>query len=260
MKIRYYYLIRVQFLGFRYSGWQRQPGQRTVEGMLLKTLKYLLPKQKFKILGAGRTDAKVSALDAAFELLIEDSPISDISYFIKTFNNNLPSDIKILKVDNIDKDFNIIKDSKTKDYEYFFSFGEKNHPFCAPFMANILEDLDIDIMTKAAALYAGTHNFKAYTAKHKENKQVVRTLTSCSISENSEISASFFPKQSYVLRISGKGFMRYQVRMIMGALILLGRGLLNLEEIKYSLTGDSDITIPYIAPGSGLVLNKLEFE
>jgi tRNA pseudouridine38-40 synthase len=260
MKRRYYYLIRVQFLGFRYSGWQKQPGQRTIEGMLLKTLKYLLPQQKLKILGAGRTDAKVSALDAAFELILEETPISDISNFIRLFNNNLPADIKILKIDNINKNFNIIKDSKSKEYRYFFSFGDKNHPYCAPFMANILEDLDINIMTKAAALYIGTHNFKAYTAKHVENKKVIRTITSCTIKENKEIKANFLPKQSYVLTICGKGFMRYQVRMITGALILLGRGLFSLDEIQLSLTQDTNIKIPYIAPGSGLVLNKLEFE
>jgi tRNA pseudouridine38-40 synthase len=260
MKRRHYYLIRVQFLGFRYSGWQKQPGQRTIEGMLLKTLKYILPQQKLKILGAGRTDAKVSALDAAFELIIEETPISDISDFVKLFNKNLPSDIKVIKVDEVNKNFNIIKDSKLKEYCYFFSYGEKNHPFCAPFMANILEDLDIDIMIKAAALYKGTHNFKAYTAKPGENKQVTRTLSYCEIIKNTEINASFFPKNSYVLRICGKGFMRYQVRMIMGALIQLGRGLLSLDEIERSLMEDTDIKISYIAPGSGLVLHKLEFE
>ena len=257
---RYYYLIRVQFLGFRYSGWQKQPGQRTIEGMLLKTLKFILPQHKFKILGAGRTDAKVSALDAAFQLILEETPISDITEFLNLFNNNLPSDIKVLKVDYIDKNFNIIKDSKSKEYRYFFSFGEKNHPFCAPYMANILEDLDIDLMIKAAALYAGTHNFKAYTAKPGENKQVTRTLTSCEIIENTEINASFFPKRSYMLRICGKGFMRYQVRMIMGALILLGRGLLTIHDIESSLLDGTDIKISYVAPGSGLVLHRLEFE
>ncbi|MGB5270644.1 MAG: tRNA pseudouridine(38-40) synthase TruA [Eudoraea sp.] len=259
MKRRHYYLIRVQFLGFRYSGWQKQPGQRTIEGMLLKTLKYILPQQKLKILGAGRTDAKVSALDAAFELIIEETPISDISDFVKLFNKNLPSDIKVIKVDEVDKNFNIIKDSKFKEYCYYFSYGEKNHPFCAPFMANILEDLDIEIMTKAAALYKGTHNFKTYTAKPGENKQVTRTLSYCEIIKNTEIYASFFPKNSYVLRICGKGFMRYQVRMIMGALIQLGRGLLSLDEIERSLMEETDIKISYIAPGSGLVLHKLEF-
>lgn len=260
MKRRHYYLIRVQFLGFRYSGWQKQPGQKTIEGMLLKTLKYILPQQKLKILGAGRTDAKVSALDAAFELIIEETPISDISDFVKLFNKNLPSDIKVVKVDEVHKNFNIIKDSKLKEYCYFFSYGEKNHPFCAPFMANILEDLDIVIMTKAAILYKGTHNFRAYTAKPGENKQVTRTLSYCEIIKNTEIKASFFPKSSYVLKICGKGFMRYQVRMIMGALIQLGRGLLSLDEIERSLMEDTDIKISYIAPGSGLVLHKLEFE
>jgi len=62
---RYYYLIHVQFLGFRYSGWQKQPNQKTVEGMLVKTLKFVLPNAKFKILGAGRTDARFSALNTA---------------------------------------------------------------------------------------------------------------------------------------------------------------------------------------------------
>lgn len=260
MKKRYYYLIRVQFLGFRYSGWQKQPGQKTIEGMLFKTLKFILPQQKFKILGAGRTDAKVSALNAAFQLILEDTSISDMSDFIKLFNENLPSDIKVLKVDNFDKNFNIIKDSKSKEYRYFFSYGEKNHPFCAPYMANILEDLDIDLMIKAAALYTGTHNFKAYTAKPGKNKQVIRTITSCEILENTEINASFFPKRSYMLRICGKGFMRYQVRMIMGALVQLGKGLLTIHDIKSSLLAGTDIKISYVAPGSGLVLHQLEFE
>jgi len=260
MKERYYYLIRVQFLGFRYSGWQKQPGQRTIEGMLAKTLKYILPQKRFKILGAGRTDAKVSAIDAAFELIIDETPISDMTGFINLFNKNLPADIKILKVDKIDNNFNIIKHSKSKEYRYIFSFGEKNHPFCAPFMANILEDLDIDLMKQAAALYKGEHNFKAYTAKPGENTQVVRTLTSCEIVENTLFSGSFFPKRSYMLRICGKGFMRYQVRMIMGALIQLGRGLLSVHEIESSLKEGTDVKISYIAPGSGLILHQLEFE
>jgi tRNA pseudouridine38-40 synthase len=260
MKERYYYLIKVQFLGFRYSGWQKQPGQRTIEGTLVKTLKYILPQQRFKILGAGRTDAKVSANHAAFELIIHETPILDIENFLKLFNNNLPSDIKILKVDNIDNNFNIIKHSKSKEYCYVFSFGEKNHPFCAPFMANILDDLDVNIMKEAAALYKGKHNFKAYTAKPGDNTQVVRTLTSCEIVENTLYNGSFFPKRSYMLRICGKGFMRYQVRMIMGALIQLGRGLLSIREIELSLQEDTDVKISYIAPGSGLILNHLEFE
>ena len=61
-----YYLVHIQYLGFRFHGWQRQPGVKTVESMVVKTLAFILGHEDFKILGAGRTDAMVSAGDAAF--------------------------------------------------------------------------------------------------------------------------------------------------------------------------------------------------
>lgn len=260
MKRRYNYLVRVQFLGFRYSGWQKQPGQKTIEGMLSKTLKFILPGQRFKILGAGRTDAKVSALDAAFELIIEESPITDVEEFMNNFNNNLPPDIKVIKINNINNNFNIIQHSKSKEYCYIFSFGEKNHPFCAPYMANITENLDLNIMIKAAAFFVGTYNFKAYTVKPGKNTQLIRTVTKCEIVENTLLVANFFPKRSYMLRVCAKGFMRYQVRMIMGALIQLGKGHISINDIELSLKEGTGIKFAYVAPGSGLLLNHLEFE
>jgi tRNA pseudouridine38-40 synthase len=254
------YLIRIQFLGFRYSGWQEQPNQKTVEGMILKTLKFVLPGRTLKILGAGRTDAKVSALDAAFELFLEGAPISDPIAFMNLMNFNLPSDIKIVDVSDINKGFNIIKNSKLKEYVYLFSFGAKNHPYCAPFMANIQEDLDIELMKTAARLFEGKHNFSSYTVKRKENKMLERQIISCYIIENDLLKANFFPEDSYALCIKSQGFMRYQVRMIMGALIQLGKGELQFTEIKASLLPGGNLKLTYVAPGSGLLLNKLEFE
>ncbi|MGB3149310.1 MAG: tRNA pseudouridine(38-40) synthase TruA, partial [Maribacter sp.] len=93
-KKRFHYMVRLQYLGFRYSGWQIQPGQRTIEGMLVKTLKFILPNTKLKILASGRTDAKVSALDAVFELFIEDRPLQELDAFMNLFNINLPPDIR----------------------------------------------------------------------------------------------------------------------------------------------------------------------
>jgi len=252
---RYQYIIKTQFLGFRYSGWQKQPGQRTIEGMLLKTLKFILPQSTVKILGAGRTDAKVSAKEAAFELFT-DTEITNTSDFIQLFNANLPADIRIVSCETTDVDFNIIQDIRLKEYHYYFSFGSKNHPFCAPFMANILDVLDIELMKKAAVLFVGTHDYKSYTVRHKKNAKFKRSIISCALELNTELTASFFPEKSYVLKVSGKGFMRYQIRMMMGALIKLGRGELNLEDIKASLYEDSRLTLNYVAPGSGLILHR----
>ncbi|MEO0526490.1 MAG: tRNA pseudouridine(38-40) synthase TruA [Bacteroidota bacterium] len=259
-KERYYYLIRVQFLGFRYSGWQKQPKERTIEGMLTKTLKFILPPVKFKILGASRTDAKVSALDAAFELFLENTPILNLEEFILTFNANLPPDIKITAIVNTDSTFNIIQHGKVKEYVYLFSFGQKNHPYCAPYLMNHVGDLDIKAMKNAALLFAGTHNFRAYTSRPREHTRFIRTLLLCEIQENKLLKANFFPEKSFALHIKGNGFMRYQVRMIMGALIQLGRGELGIEDIKASFNDDSVMKITFVAPGSGLHLNKLHFE
>ncbi|WP_373518358.1 tRNA pseudouridine(38-40) synthase TruA [Pricia sp.] len=253
------YLIRIQYLGFRYSGWQIQPGQRTVEGMVSKTLKFVLPGEAFKILGAGRTDAKVSALDMTFELFLY-TALEDTESFLAFLNKNLPPDIRVMSIDPISRKFNIIKDVKTKEYVYLFSFGKKNHPFCAPFLANIYADLDISVMKEAARLFEGVHNFSAYTVKESRKIETTRTITSCKIRRNTLLKANFFPKRSYALYVEGVGFMRYQVRMMMGALIQLGRGELTVSDIEVSLQENNTVLLTYIAPGSGLLINRSEFD
>ena len=258
-KKRFYYLIHLQYLGFRYSGWQKQPKQKTVEQMLLKTLKFVLPETEFKILGAGRTDAKVSALDAAFELFVSEE-INNEDVFLELFNKNLPPDIRIISIQPTDKTFNIIQNSKLKEYAYLFSFGEKNHPFSAPFIANILEHLDIELMQKAAKLFEGAHDFATFTARIQENTISKRTIELCEIRENEILKANFFPKTTYALHVKGQGFMRYQIRMMMGALIQLGRGELQLKDIEDALQEGNSIQLTYVAPGSGLLLNSLQFE
>ncbi len=259
-KERSYYLVKMQFLGFRYSGWQKQPNQKTVEGMVVKTLRFILPNRNFKVLGSSRTDAKVSALSFAFELFLEGIPITDLSDFTELFNRNLPADIKVMDMKAIDGNFNIIQDGKRKEYVYLFSFGEKSHPFCAPFMANILDSLDIELMKKATSLFEGTHDFTTYTARVRDQAQTVRHVAYCFIEPNTLLTANFFPEESYALHISAQGFLRYQVRMIMGALIELGKGRLSYADIEQSLQPGNQQKLTYVAPGSGLHLNQLQFD
>ena len=228
--------------------------------MIVKTLKFILPDRKFKILGAGRTDAKVSALDMAFELFLDGDPIEDSHNFLNLFNRNLPPDIRVLNINEIDKEFNIIKHATSKEYQYLFSFGQKNHPFSAPFMANIIEDLNIELMSEAAKMFIGTFDFSSFTADLHERTKVIRTISHCEIKENDLLTANFFPDRSYALVVVGKGFMRYQIRMMMGALIQLGRGELQLDDIEASLLSGKNTKLDFVAPGSGLVLNQLNFK
>ena len=88
---KYYYLFKIQYLGYRFHGWQKQPKIKTVQLMIERTLKFILEDQKFRILAAGRTDAMVSANEAAFELFLNDHPIENFTEFLRLFNHNLPN-------------------------------------------------------------------------------------------------------------------------------------------------------------------------
>ena len=257
---RYYYLFKFQYLGYRFHGWQKQPKLKTVQLMIERTLKYVLENQSFRILAAGRTDAMVSAQDAAFELFLDDKPLEDLDAFLALFNHNLPQDIRALSVKEVDANFNIIHNSKIKEYQYLFAQGDKFHPFCAPLMTTILDSLDIELMKKGAKLFEGHHNFKTYCYKPSEKGVFNREILLCELVENTDITASFFPERTYILRVKGKGFGRNQIRLMMGALIILGRGEISLEYIRKTLLPDSTEVIEYIAPASGLMLNKVEFE
>jgi tRNA pseudouridine38-40 synthase len=257
---RYYYLIKLQYLGYRFHGWQKQPDVKTVHLMIDRTLKFILEDVRFKTLGAGRTDAMVSANEAALELFIYNEPIADFKAFLELFNHNLPQDIRALSIEEVEESFNIIKDSKLKEYHYVFSEGQKNHPFCAPILTTILEPLDVDLMKEGATLFQGTHNFKTYCYRATDKGEYRRTIESSEIIDNDIYTANFFPEQSYVFKVVGKGFMRNQIRLMFGALIKLGRGEVTLDYIENSLTPESIEVMDYIAPASGLILHAVNFE
>ncbi len=257
---RFYYLIKIQYLGYRLHGWQRQPGLKTIEGLIKKTVKFVLGERRFKILGAGRTDAMVSASEAAFELFIDDEPLLKPDVFLQEFNRNLPQDIRALSIVEVDEEFNIIQHPRIKEYIYLFAFGNKSHPFCAPLLATFPGELDLDLMIEGARIFKGFHNFRNYCTRPTEKTIVDRKILHCEIVKNDIITASFFPEQSYILKIRAKGFLRNQIRLIMGTLVLLGRGELDLSDIQKSLKPEVNSPMTFIAPGSGLILNKIDFE
>jgi tRNA pseudouridine38-40 synthase len=256
---RFYYLIEIQYLGYRLHGWQRQPGFKTVEGLVKKTLQFVLGETRFKVLGASRTDAMVSAHQAAFELFIDHEPLEKMADFLVLFNHNLPQDIRALSIKEVDAKFNIIQHPKKKEYIYLFAFGRKSHPFAAPLLATFLEKLDIELMMEAATFFEGRHSFHNYCTKPSEHTILERKIDLCRIELNQELTASFFPDRSYLLRIQGSGFLRNQIRLMMGALVRVGNGELSLEDIRKSLLPEVKRPMSFIAPGSGLILNKVHF-
>ena len=259
MKYSSSYLISIQYLGFRFHGWQKQKNVMSLHEMVDKTLGFVFSHKSFKTLGSSRTDSKVSANIYFFQLFINE--LVEETEFLKSFNSNAPSDLKVLTLKNISKPFNIIQSSKLKEYHYYFSQGTKNHPFSAALLVGFQEALDIELMQKGAKLFEGTHYFHKYCTEPTENTVFKRDILSCVIEKNTILTANFFPKTSYVLKVRGIGFLRYQIRLMMGVLVELGKHEISLDFIINSLKEDNDRKfLRHIAPGSGLQLYDVKFD
>jgi len=254
---RFYYLLKIQYLGFRYHGWQKQPDVLTVERMMERTFSYVLDRKNFKLLAAGRTDAKVSANVAYVELFLNDEPLPE-NGFLEVLNANLPQDIRCMDIKQVDKKFNVMDAPIGKEYIYMFSYGKKNHPFAAPYIINIAGNIDIALMQSAAKLFEGTHDFRNYAYKPNPETKTIGTITLAEIVTNDLYTASFFPDESFIFRVSGKGFKRHQIRLMMGSLFDLGQGNTDLNFFKSTLQEGNYLKLTRIAQASGLILQDVQ--
>lgn len=253
-----HYLVRIQFLGFRYHGWQKQPGVKTLHGMIDNTIRYVLEEQEFKTLGCSRTDSKVSAEDFAFELfLTEDIDAED---FFRKFDKNLPGDIRGLSIERITGKFNIIKDAKIKEYHYHFTYGGKPSPFLASEMAIFNEDLDFKLMHSATKLFLGKHNFRRFANKPSPDTQFEREILTSELVLSNSQNPLLDGLPHCIFKVSSSGFMRYQVRLMAGTIIAIGSGEWSIQQLEDALKPDIEESLSWVAPASGLRLHKITFQ
>jgi tRNA pseudouridine38-40 synthase len=253
----YTYLFYIQYLGLRYSGWQRQKGVKTIQGSLERGIRYVLGHEDFTILGASRTDSGVSCNRGAFELFLK-HPL-ETNNFIYDLNLNLPADIRVLEGGSVPLDFNIIQDVVWKEYHYHFALGDKFHPFVAGTLSFFPGDYDLDLMREGAKAFIGTQDFRRFCSIDKFTDNYVRTVFESSLDIHPRAEQGDIPKNSLVFKIKGDGFLRYQVRIMMAALVDLGSGKLSLEQIKEAIDEPDSKPIAMTAPSNGLVLWDLAF-
>jgi len=255
---KFRYIIHIQFLGFRFHGWAKQTGLLTVHEMVDKTTRFVLDHEDFKTIGCSRTDSKVSALHFAFELMTPQK--CDTLELMELYNKNFPPDIRAIKVEIPDPDFNIISSAKIKDYVYLFACGSKSHPFTAPNLVTFPVELNIELMKEGAAVFQGLHNFKRYCTQPGPNTKTTREITLSRIEENNLFKSSAFPSASYAYSVQSAGFMRNQVRLMMGQLVQLGLGRISVQDLRSSIEANACGPFDYIAPASGLTLYNIQFQ
>lgn len=230
------------YKGTKYYGWQKQVGfvsvQSTIEEVLSKV--YDTP---INITGSGRTDAGVHALKQYFHF--DTNKEKDLSQLCYAMNKMLPDDIKILSLEQVDDAFHSRYDAKRKIYEYRIVLKNKD-PFQDELAFVYPMDFDFVLFKQALEKFVGKHNYQDFTSKEEDEDGFVREIYQINVSKNNnEISVTF----------EGSGFMRYQIRNMIGSSISVANKKESLDFIEYHLQ-DNKVReiIAYKAPANGLYL------
>ncbi len=235
----------VAYWGRAYSGFERQPHRPTIQGTLEKALSQRL-NVPTTLLGAGRTDAGVSARGQVFSFKTE-KPLGDLAALTHALNRLLPSDIAILSLAEADPAFDARRSAKGKIYSYALNYGERDP-------LGILEAqmpspaFDPDLFEAACRLYDGERDFRDFTTKPEDKSGFVRHLTVVSLTRQGT---------HLVLVLRGDGFMTYMARILVGAAYRVAIGKMPLTELKAHLSPAVRSIIPFKAGPEGLVLEAV---
>lgn len=241
------FLIKFSYDGTNYSGYQKQPGLNTIEGKLEEALTKINNGVKTTITSTGRTDKKVHALSQYGHA---DIKVSITEYKLKrALNSNLPEDIHVIDTKIVNDNFHARYNVAEKTYKYIMNLGEYN-PIERNYVFQYNYKLNINAMKKAIKYFKGTHDFRAFVTDNKEKENCIRTITETNIEEdNNKLTITF----------TGNGFMRYQVRNMIGILIKVGENKLEPNKIKEIIESKDRLKAGKTAPAEGLYLVDVKF-
>ncbi|MGH9459257.1 MAG: tRNA pseudouridine(38-40) synthase TruA [Thermoanaerobaculia bacterium] len=239
-------LLTLQYLGTRYAGWQAQENALSVQQVVEEALASLC-KQPVAVAGAGRTDAGVHAerQSAHFDLPL-DIPIRGV---VLGLNDLLPRDVRVVAAGEVPPDFHARFSAVSKTYRYQIWNDEIADVFRAPTHALVRAPLELERMHAAAEPLVGRHDFRAYTVADPEVTSTVRTLESLTIARDGA---------AILVHVTADGFLRYMVRRIVGQLIEIGRGKLDVPAAAAALE-PGFAQARWTAPPEGLVLESVRY-
>lgn len=230
------------YKGTNYYGWQKQVGfvsvQSTIEEVLSKV--YDSP---ITITGSGRTDAGVHALRQYFHFDTEKE--KDLKQLAYALNKMLPEDIKILSFEKVADDFHARYNAKRKIYEYRIVLKNKD-PFQDQLAYVYPMDFDFDLFKSALDKFVGKHNYQDFTSKEEDEGGFIREIYKIKVDKKDN---------NITVVFEGNGFMRYQIRNMVGAALNIANKKEGLDFIDYHLKEDKNREIiSYKAPANGLYL------
>ncbi len=244
------YFIKFSYDGSNYCGFQYQPNKRTIQEELERALTSINNHQKTKVHASGRTDKGVHALGqvAHFDLNIE---ITEAK-LKRALNSNLPSDIHVILAKKVCGDFHARYMAKLKKYQYILNLGEYN-PIERDYVYQYNYQLNIKAMKKALRYFKGTHDFRAFVTESNDKENCVRTIIKANIFYDKK------DKKKIVIEFEGTGFLRYQVRNMVGILLRVGQNKILPKQVDEILKSRDRRKNGVTAPSLGLYLVEVKY-
>ena len=238
------YKLTIEYAGTRYSGWQIQKNARTIQGELDRGIREATGRTDFELYGSGRTDAGVHALAQVAHLDIASTLAADT--LRRRINEVLPSDINILRSEQVRHKFHARHDAIARSYIY--QLARRRSAFAKNYVWWVKDELDVAHMRAVAAHFVGLHDFQSFSDDDPDEKSTEVLIETLDLHEDGDL---------VVVHIEGSHFIWKMVRRLVGVLVEVGRGGLGEQEAIAMLTQPSALPARLTAPAAGLFLERV---
>ncbi len=234
----------MEYDGTNYHGWQIQPNDITVQGVLENAVKEIF-KEDITVTGCSRTDAGVHAKKYACSFLTNCKiPCDKVAIAL---NTKLPYDIRAISCKEVDNEFHARFNTVSKTYNYIINNNEYD-VFKRNYSWYVDKKLDVNKMKKASKHFIGMHDFRAFMTGDKDNTE--RKIFSLDIKEKNGFINIF---------ITADGYLYNMVRIITGTLKEVGEGKINPSDIKTIIESKDRTKAGPTAPPYGLYLYDVKY-
>lgn len=242
------YLINFSYDGSNYNGYQKQKNLNTIQGKMEDALKKINNSKITKIYSSGRTDAHVHAINQYGHVDIQ----VDITEekLKRALNSLLPDDIYVKSTKIVDDNFHARYMVSSKEYLYKINMGEYN-PIEKNYVYQLCKKLNVRKMKKAINYFIGKHDFTTFSSNEDRKENNTRTIYNAYIEEDND---------QLLISFKGTGFLKYMVRIMVGALIMVGLEKIKPEDIIDMFDKKDKSLVKITANPEGLYLYKVEYK